>query len=219
MDIKLLSYERHLVQSARFVYWWFDEPVTVEMLYMKPIMEVCLGGPRSIHDPYVPVHQEVSTAKFLHDENMKNLWNTIDNQMDSFFADFKGLNSKPVDQTMYNQLRAFAADKRIVFVMPKAPDVPKGYYDGCKSFDHEMDNILFHPTIETYHTVDGADGKRFLTMHRGKHKRQTSEGQKQFILTTPRPWVETVSDYLADINAIDQPMHEVKELPKPADKE
>ena len=69
----------------------------------------------------------------------------------------------------------------------------KGYYDGCKTIDQEVD-------MELYFHIVKEDGRSWLTVQRGKHRviKQTPEVDKYFVLP-----FEDIGDIRDDINGPD----------------
>jgi hypothetical protein len=130
--------------------------------------------------------------------------------------DKRGLdNSGPTGaniRDMFRRMRNFCAPRKITFITPHqlsteakmlirqgneenfVKDIAnKGYYDGCKTIDQEVDLELYiHKVI--------ADGKSWLCVQRGKHRliQQTKEEYKFTVLP-----FEDIGDIRDDVNGPD----------------
>jgi hypothetical protein len=113
---------------------------------------------------------------------------------------------------MFRRLRNFMSARKITLITPHqlsteakmlirqgmeenfvAEIANKGYYDGCRTIDQEVD-------MELYIHIVKVDGKSFLTIQRGKHRvvKQTPEAYKNCVLP-----FENVGDIRDDINGPD----------------
>lgn len=113
---------------------------------------------------------------------------------------------------MYRRCRNFFSSRKITLVTPHqlsteakmlirngmdehfvAEIANKGYYDGCRTVDQEVD-------LEIYIHIVKVDGKSYLTAQRGKHRliKQTAEEHKRCVLP-----FNDIGDIRDDINGPD----------------
>ncbi len=113
---------------------------------------------------------------------------------------------------MYRRMRNFLSAKRITCITPHQLSTEakmlirngmdeqfvkeianKGYYDGCRTIDQEVD-------MELYIHIVKVDGRSFLTIQRGKHRviKQTPEADKYCVLP-----FHDIGDIRDDINGRD----------------
>jgi hypothetical protein len=158
-------YSRLLLENAIAQHPRFDSAVMSQVRYLNGIGEVCLNGPRSNDDPYIPVHQEEVTAKHWEEKYLADAFAYMDRQVERSRTP-RWLTEPPADVAeVYKELRNFINGLNITVVVPRNTARTKGYYDGCSRIDDEMDDLTaFIPT-------ERINGSQFLTIQRGKHKR------------------------------------------------
>jgi hypothetical protein len=113
---------------------------------------------------------------------------------------------------MFRRLRNFCGPKKITVMTPHQLSTEakmlirngmdekfvqeianKGYYDGCKTIDQEVDGELYIHIVK-------ADGRSWLTIQRGKHRLVKQTAQEYLNCTLP---FEDIGDIRDDINGPD----------------
>jgi hypothetical protein len=95
---------------------------------------------------------------------------------------------------LFRRMRNFCAARKITFITPHQLSTEakmlvrsgledtfvkevanRGYYDGCKTVDNEVDIELY------FHIVKAQDGKSYLTLQRGKHRGLATQTKAEFL--------------------------------------
>lgn len=197
------------------------------MNLQEAIRDVCLHHP--ITAPFfVPVHQEAVTQQHFLEKEVQQAIRLTDQMMDRYYL---GVNRvyDPVTKELWEKMRDFAIDRKIVFAAAKP---------------------LTGPTIADYpfgedlpiHSVEFIHDAKYFTIQRGRHRHSPSKTpQFKVIMDTRVGTLRDVSDQdtpeaegrrkLTDFlgeqikgrkqkkldlfNSIEQDLKEVKELPSP----